>query len=349
MIDTYARKPRMAEKIMDTSRAVNEAPGQKLFAPYGFILNYSNKCNFRCPHCYTNAGSGTSSAPEMTLDDIKHLADQADELGVYELDVQGGEPLLLPNLFDVLETLGTERFYTYITTNGWLMTQGLADKLAAAGVDRISVSIDAFSAAEHDKFRRKKGSFDRAIKALEYTEKAGMQPNVNIVVGRYNAQTKEFEDFCEFLTSRKYGIVLNCATPTGDWKGNFDAMLIPEDTAHLVNIRKTYKRIIRDLWNYFDLRGILLKGCPAVNLFYVNPSGDVIACPYIQTKLGNIKEQPLRDILEYGFSYKQLNTYSSVCLAGEDRDFAMKYLNQETSILDPMPVADYFNMEDATT
>jgi len=345
MSDMFARKRRMTEKIMNISRTINSAPGQKLFAPSGFILNYSNKCNFKCPHCYTNSGSGVAEVKKLSIDDIKSLADQADELGVYEIDFQGGEPLMLPNLFEILDALGLDRFYSYITTNGWMLTQELADRLAAAGVDRISVSIDAFTSEEHDQFRRKEGSFDRALKALEFTERAGMKPYVNVVLGNYNAKTKQFEDFCQDILGKGYGIVINCATPTGDWHGKYDIMLRPEDTEHIEMIRKNSKGIIRDLWNYFNLKGPLVKGCPAVNLFYINPNGDVLVCPYIQTTLGNIKEKSLKEILMYGFSFEPLSSFSPLCLAGEDVEFSKRYLSQKTSILNPLPADVYFGLE----
>jgi MoaA/NifB/PqqE/SkfB family radical SAM enzyme len=350
----FIRKKRMTEKIMHISRVTNETPGQKLFMPYGFVFNYSNRCNFKCKHCYTGSGSGDIESVQaekdkgvLSLGDIKSLADQADDLGVYEIDIQGGEPLLFPNLFDILDALGIDRYYTYITTNGWLLTQALADKLAEAGVDRMSVSIDAFSAAEHDWFRRKAGSYDRAIKALEYTKNAGMKPYVNTVIGSYNARTKGFEEFCEYVLNMGYGLALNCATPTGAWKGKYDVMLTPDDTKHIESIRGNNKEIIRDLWNYFNLKDSLVKGCPAVNLFYVNPFGDILACPYIHTSFGNIKKKPLKEILDFGFSFEIIRKYSPLCLAGEDAEFAKKYLSQETSILHPMPAAEYFREDQA--
>lgn len=346
MKNVYNQKPRVTEKIMEIARAfADEASfGKKNFAPSGFILNYSNKCNFKCPHCYTGSGKGELSESRLSVSDIKSLSDQADALGVYEIDIQGGEPLMYPNLFEILDALGLDRFYTYITTNGWLLTQELADKLAKAGVDRISVSIDSFSAETHDEFRAKQGSFERAFAALEYTKNAGMKPYVNVVIGHYNARSKELEDFCELIISKGYGIGFNCASPTGNWRGNYDAMLMPEDTKNVERIRMKHKEIIRDLWNYFNLKGPLVKGCPSVNLFYVNPLGDILPCPYIQAKLGNILEMPLKEILEYGFSFSPFNKYSSLCLSGEDLEFAKNYLDQDTSILAPVPVSQFLSI-----
>ena len=343
MSDMFSRKKRMAEKIFNAARKVNNNPEQKLFAPYNFILNYSNNCNFSCPHCFAGAVTSGTAESNLSLDDLYNLGNQADELGIYEIDIQGGEPLLFPNLFDILDALGIDRFYTYITTNGWLLTQELADKLANAGVDRISVSIDSFTAEKHDEFRQKKGSFKRAIKALEYTKRAGMKPFINIVIGHYNAQSDELRFFCEQMLDKNYGVAFNCATPTGNWQGNYDIMLSSEDTECIMELRYNNKEIIRDLWNYFNINNQLIRGCPSVNLFYINPSGDVLPCPYIQTKIGNIKEQPLKEVLEYGFSFKELNTYSPICSAGENIEFARNFLNKETSVLNPMAAIDFFS------
>lgn len=337
-----SKKPLMAKKILNVARAIIENPKAKVFAPSGFILNYSNKCNFTCPHCYTGSGSGEYSDPQLSMDDLRSLADQADSLGVYEIDIQGGEPLAFPNLFSILESLITSRFYVYITTNGWLMTQDLADRLANSGVDRISVSIDSFSAESHDAFRNKQGSFERAFNALECTKKAGMKPYVNIVIGHYNAQRPELADFCTRIINSGCGIGFNCATPTGNWHGNYDVMMTEDDTLAIEMLRGKNVQLIRDLWNIFVVRDVqLVKGCPSVNLFYVNPNGDVLPCPYIQGSMGNIRQKPLKEILERGFSFKPFNTYSKLCLAGEDRAFAKKYLSRKTSILNPLDLAEF--------
>ena len=74
-------------------------------------------------------------------------------------------------LFDTLEAMKTERFYVYVTTNGWFMTQDIANKLADAGVNRVSVSIDSMDEDTHDNFRGRKGFWKRALNALEMVQK----------------------------------------------------------------------------------------------------------------------------------------------------------------------------------
>ena len=335
MSNVFTAKRRMTEKLIALSRECMKTHTHGT-NPRGFILNHSNLCNFRCPHCFTRSGAGEFGETRLTLDDIRSLADQADTMGVYEIDIQGGEPLMNPELFRILDALQTDRFYVYITTNGWLLDREMAEKLAKAGVDRVSVSIDAFTEEEHDRFRRKPGSFKRCMQALANTKEFGMKPNVNIVVGHYNAQSEELEQFVQELEEREYGIVFNCASPSGNWRGNYEVMLTEEDSAVIEELKRNHPLIIRDLWNYLNPQDELVYGCPAVNLFYVNPLGDVLPCPYIHTKLGNIKEESLEDILKRGFSVPKFREYSRKCLVGEDREFALRYLDRDMSVLAPM-------------
>ena len=102
--------------------------------------------------------------------------------------------LLRPDiLFDTLKAIKTERFYMYVTTNGWHMDAKMAKRLADHGVNRISVSIDSMDEKVHDEFRGRKGSWKRALEALEHVKNAGMHPYLNITVGHYNAKSEDIK------------------------------------------------------------------------------------------------------------------------------------------------------------
>ena len=80
-----------------------------------------------------------------------------DELGYFEFDLQGGELLLQPDkLFKVLEAIKPERFYLYLTTNGYYLDEKMAKRLAEANVSRVSVSIDSMDEKIHDEIIYKK-------------------------------------------------------------------------------------------------------------------------------------------------------------------------------------------------
>ena len=63
----------------------------------GIDLNFNNACNLRCKYCFTNSPKGDHVKEYLDIDKIADLADQADDLGYFEFDLQGGELLLQPD------------------------------------------------------------------------------------------------------------------------------------------------------------------------------------------------------------------------------------------------------------
>ena len=70
-------------------------------------------------------------------------------------------------LFKVLEAIKPERFYLYLTTNGYYLDEKMAKRLADANVSRVSVSIDSMDEKIHDEIRGRKDSWKRAMQALK--------------------------------------------------------------------------------------------------------------------------------------------------------------------------------------
>ena len=315
-------------------------------APRGILLNYSNACNFKCQQCFTESPTHPVHGT-LDLDDIKKLADEADELGMYEILIEGGEPLVCRDLYDIIKTFGEDRFYIEMTTNGYLLTEDVAQKLKEAGMSRVSVSLDSTKAEIHDSYRGVKGAYDHAMRALQNVKKAGMQASINFLVGHYNVHSGELDELCEFCKENGYHFSIVLATPTGNWRGKYDVMLSSEDTKYLESIRDNYRNVWRDVWPPLPNKKVKVSGCIAVNRPYINPYGDVLPCSYLHMKIGNIKDESLKDILKYGFSYKCFGENHSCCYAGEDEQFMRTYCNNEMSILHPIPIEKVFtNSED---
>jgi len=337
-------KPIVVEKFRAFHNYVRKNNGQIGTKQRGIDLNLNNACNLRCEHCFTNSPKGDHVKDVLDADVIRRVANEAHELGIFEWDLQGGELLLRPDiLFETLEAMDTSRFYVYLTTNGWFMDADMAERLAKAGVNRVSVSIDSMEEEVHDEFRGKKGSWKRAIQALKHVQDAGMSPYLNITVGHYNAFSEDIKNLVEYSKDQKYTTLLNVATPGGMWQKAREIMVDEADKAHLIEMRKKYKNILRNLWNPFDRNYEDILGCNTVNRMYITPIGDVLVCPYVHIKIGNVKEQSLRSIAENGFKFKPFREHSNLCLAGEDKDFVKTYLERDgTTIFNPLDANDIF-------
>jgi len=336
------QKPIAMRKLISYFKSLEANNGQVGTNTRGLQLNYCNICNFKCEHCFTASPTTRGSGTSLTVQDVSKFCDELDELGGWEIDIQGGEPLLLPSLPEVIKAMRPERFYVFITTNGWLMTPEKAQELKELQIDRITVSIDSFSDKEHDSFRGQEGALARAKKALQYAQEAGMTANVNATVGHYNAKSKDLEGILEFASEHNYNVSFNAATPTGNWQNNHDIVLTEEDTEYIEHLKEKYNLLTRDLWNARSQKTAVISGCTSVNVMYINPNGDVLPCPYIHTRIGNVKEQSLIEISQKGYSVKHFHDYSAKCLAGEDMEFIKKYLGEEMSVMQPVDVEKLF-------
>jgi len=340
-------QPRLLEKFRSFHTYVRKNNGQMGTKQRGIDLNFNNACNLKCEYCFTNSPKGDHVKEELPIDLVADIANQADELGIFEFDLQGGELLLKPDkLFEVLEAIQPERFYLYLTTNGYHLDEKMAKRLADAKVRRVSVSIDSMDEKAHDEVRGKKGSWKRAMEALEHLKSVGIDPYLNITVGHYNAFSKDIEMLCQYSQDQGYTTLINVATPGGMAQNHAEIMVDDKDSAHLIELRKKHKNILRNLWNPFDKKYEQVLGCNTVNRLYITPLGDVLVCPYVHIKIGNVYKQSLKEIADYGFSIKHFRNHSDLCLAGEDKEFVSKYMCREGQTIFNPSLAEYIFTED---
>ena len=341
-------KPRLVEKLREFYNYVQKNDGKVGNKTRGIDLNFNNACNLRCKYCFTNSPKGDHIKEYLDIDVIKKLADDADELGYFEFDLQGGELLLQPEkLFSVLEAIRPERFYLYLTTNGFYLDEKMAKKLAEYKVSRVSVSIDSMNEKIHDEIRGRKESWKKAIEGLKHVKAAGMDPYLNITVGHYNADTEHFKQLLDYSKDNNYKTLLNVSVPAGMWQNMTEIICDDKDREYLRKMRKEYKNLVRNMWNPFDRNHEKILGCTTVNRLYVTPIGDVLVCPYVHIKIGNIFESSLKEIVDYGFSIKYFRNHSNLCLAGEDKEFIKKFMTKSgQTIFKPALAKDIFPKED---
>ena len=339
-------KPLAVKKARKFVSSLRKNGGKIGTAPQSVIINYNNRCNLKCKFCYEKSLQAKYGDKVLSFEELANFADQADELGYYDITIQGGELLIdTEKLYRLVECLKPERFEIMLVTNGYLMTQEIANHLADIGVDVVGVSLSTLDAATHDESRGVKGSHERAMKAMEYVENAGMIVLPHAIFGHDNAQSKELEDFLKEMDRRGYLTYFNLAMPFGEWNQNRDIVLDEKDIDKLNYFRKTYKCNI-DLWNQYDLKKEQIMGCGAVNRLYLSPLGDVMPCPFIHISLGNIKDMPLREIVNHGFSIKWFHDYYPDCLTAQNQEFRDRFLKDEKDIFSPQIASEIFNEYD---
>ncbi len=310
-------KPFVYEKIQRFDEKVRR--GESI-AIIQFQYNY--RCNFKCEHCSVKGFQGKKAARSFTLEDVRDLSRQADELGLANIVITGGEPLVFPDFDQVVAAIDPRKFYITSDSNGWLLDDARAKHLKAIGVDKIQLSLDSLNAKEHDDFRRAPGSFDRCMRAIDACLAAGLNIILSTVVTKQRIRTQEFIDYLEFAKSKGVGTFVTYAKPVGAWEGNYDALVDRNDMAYMRELEKRYNVFTHLTPSYgLDL------GCIAVKrMISITQYGDVLPCPYMHLSIGNIFREPLKDILARGMNIKFFGRHINTCLIAENRRFIDKYI-----------------------
>ncbi len=310
-------KPRVYEKVMQFSDKI--ARGESI-AIIQFQYNYM--CNFKCEHCSVKMFQGKNDRRSFTLDDVRELSRQADELGLANIVITGGEPLIFKDFDQLVEAIDPQKFYITSDTNGWFLDAERAKHLKSIGVDKIQLSLDSLNAEEHDSFRRAPGSHARALRAIDAALDAGLNIILSTVVTHQRVHSDEFIEYLEFAKSKGVGTFVTYAKPVGAWEGNFDALVTRDDMKYVAGLADKYNVFTHLTPSYgMDL------GCIAVKrMISLTQYGDVMPCPYMQTSIGNFFEEPLKDIIERGMNIKWFGKHMDTCLIAESRYFIDNYL-----------------------
>ncbi|MGO9619852.1 MAG: 12,18-didecarboxysiroheme deacetylase [Desulfobaccales bacterium] len=149
------------------------------------VWNITRRCNLKCLHCYAQATAGPAPdelSPQAALDLLRDLKD----FGTPVVLFSGGEPLLRPDLFELVDRAVAHGMRAVISTNGTLITRDLAWRLKDLGLSYVGISLDGAAPAVHDRFRGESGSFAAAMAGVRHCREMGLKVGLRFTVSRLN-------------------------------------------------------------------------------------------------------------------------------------------------------------------
>ncbi|MCK5020980.1 MAG: radical SAM protein [Candidatus Peribacteraceae bacterium] len=329
-------KPYVYEKILKYKEKTEKCESIAIIQ-----LQYDYRCNFHCNHCSIEKFRHSTSL-HLTIPDIKNLSKQADNLGLAHFVITGGEPLMFPDLDELVAAIDPQKFYISCDTNGWHLNAARAHHLKSIGIDKIQLSIDNFDPETHDVFRNKPGSHARAMAAVENAIDANLALIIQTVVTKQRLYTTEFQKFLSYFTAKNVPVFVTYAKPVGAWEGKFDILVNKDDMEYMRYLESKYN-VFTHLTPSYELD----LGCIAVKrMISITEQGHVLPCPYLHVSLGNILDEPLSTIIYRGLSIKYFEKHVSTCLVAEDRNFIKKYVTKTYG--KPLPIlhTEMFEPED---
>jgi SynChlorMet cassette radical SAM/SPASM protein ScmF len=150
-------------------------------------------CNLACRHCWIapKYQSEGNNYPSLPLELFKSIIEQAKPLGLSGVKLTGGEPLLHPQIHEMLDIIRSKDLRLTLETNGVLCTLELAQKMKACKNPFVSVSIDGADAETHEWVRGVPGCFQSAIDGVKNLTAVGFKPQIIMSIMRHNKDQME--------------------------------------------------------------------------------------------------------------------------------------------------------------
>ena len=338
-------------------------PEKMDFRAYSISWNLTKRCNLNCDHCYLDANfRGGFRTDELSTDECRRVIDQIAEVNPNAfLILTGGEPLLRPDIYDLIRHAAEKKFMVVLGTNGTLINKINAEKIKAAGAHGVGISIDSMDAAKHNTFRGVPFAWERSMEAFDVLNEVGVDFLVQMSVSDMNY--REIPDVVAF--AEKAGAIafnLYFLICTGRGQGNTDISnaayeealkLLYEQQMNykgrlMINSKcaPQYKRVVYENDPDSVYTRTYSGGCPAgTHYSRISPEGNLTPCPFIEETVGNLKTSSFKDLWQNAPLMVQLRNrnqlegrcgtceFSAMCSGCRARAFAEtgNYMAQDPS------------------
>ena len=280
------------------------------------VWEMTSACNLHCIHCHVSGGH--TERDGLTTAEAKRLFEQLARVHEFRmLAFTGGEPLVRPDLFELLAYAQALGFSNTLATNGTLIDDSVARELRRCGVAIGAVSLDGCDAATHDHVRDERGAFEAALRGIRALGRAGIPLHINVTAMAYNLdQLDELVALADELGAAI--LIVYQLVAVGRGQGIGDAALSMDANERLINglvrAQRCSVAVIEPVagpqyWAcLLDRAGIrgglllhgaewLLHGCSAGRGFvYIKPNGEVWPCPFLPLSCGGVREAPFEEI-----------------------------------------------------
>ncbi|RMH05710.1 MAG: radical SAM protein [Nitrospirae bacterium] len=314
------------------------------FKPYLVALNLTKRCNLKCAHCYldatTKAGGGSD---ELTTEECRTLINQIAEVNRgCLLVITGGEPLVRPDILEIVRHAVAQGFMVVLGTNGMLIDDRMAKTLVDIGVMGVGISIDSLDPSKHDAFRGVAGAWKAAVAGIEACKRHGLQFQIHFSAQPMNyRELPDVVEWAHHLGAKVLNVFFMVCTGRGEELTDISPTQYEEVLTFLVDCQSRYqdmlvrarcaphfKRLAYEKEPTSPLtkaQGYMGGGCLAgTNYARVTPTGDLTPCPYMPLSAGNVRTQSFAELWEQSpifqsFRYPRLKgkcgecEYSDIC------------------------------------
>ncbi len=272
--------------------------------PYTLIAELTYQCPLHCPYCSNPLEIGAGKyRSELETEHWIRTFGQARGLGVLQLALTGGEPMLRRDLVALCQASREAGLYSSLITAGTLFTRERAAALKAAGLDHVQISFQSANPHENDRIANNR-SFDKKIAAARAAKEFDFPLTINCVLHRHNLD--RIEEVLELALELGAQRLELANTQYYGWAvANQDALMPSSDQLRrgeeaVQRFRARVGPKVDVLWVLPDFYEELPKPCMGGwgrTAMVIAPNGDVLPCQAASTipglEFANVREHPL--------------------------------------------------------
>jgi radical SAM protein with 4Fe4S-binding SPASM domain len=268
-----------------------EPPVGHLLGPLMVHLELLGLCNLTCDHCFA---APLPRKDRLSLPELDTLFGQLAAMGSFRLGLTGGEPLMRPDLLEVVDAALAHGLQPRLTTNGLLIDEALARALGQRPELQINVSLEGATAASSDAVRGE-GTFERVLQRLALLREHARFALAFTVTARNHAEVEA----CAALARR-----------VGAQKAVFRPLYPVGAAAARPELMPTFDAYTGALLRLAgDAPGSSGAGCGAGSLeASISAEGEVSPCSFLGPGFasGNVRLRPFREIWDEGHRFREL-------------------------------------------
>ena len=263
--------------------------------PYMAELDVTYRCNCRCKMCQRWQDSRKEG---LSLAEYHRLAEVFRDLGVYQVSLAGGEPLLREDIFDIISGFAAQGMSVNLCTNGTLLEK-YVDPLRRSGASCVTVSVDGATADSHESIRGTRGDYakiERGIRRL-VAHPFQSRPMVRVRMTVSNVNVQEMHGYYDKWVPMVDHVLIQPVHHCGDafYTGK-DREIFQLDMTRLMHQLEGHplarEMYVRPLLKSFKESGCFPQGrCYAgILMVRIDPWGKVYPCLEQHVCVGSIKE-----------------------------------------------------------
>ena len=286
--------------------------------PLWLLAELTYRCPLQCPYCSNPVDFARRSA-ELDTEQWLKVLHEARQLGAMQLGFSGGEPLLRPDLEDLIAAARGLGYYSNLITSGVGMDEERVARFKQAGLDHIQISFQA-SGAELNNFLGGTASFQHKLEMARAVKAQGYPMVLNIVLHRQNID--QIEDIIRMTIDLKADFVELASTQYYGWsKLNLDALLPTREQLHAAEaVAKRYQHDMKDRMKiiyvvpdyYEDRPKACMNGWGSIFLT-ITPDGTALPCHAAQQLPGlsfpNVSEHSIEEIWSNSAAFKHFRGF----------------------------------------